>query len=126
MPTAQGNAKTFAIVKDSKIIKQIRLLEASEYTPAAGETQNENNYVIGASFDGTNFTNPHVDGFTDEQHMIYLRQRRDALLMACDWTQSRDVTLTNDSDWQTYRQTLRDLPANTADPKTPTWPTKPS
>ena len=46
--------------------------------------------------------------------------------MACDWTQSRDVTLTNDSDWQTYRQTLRDLPANTADPKNPTWPTKPS
>ena len=131
MPTAQGNAKTFAIVKDSKIIKQIRLLEASEYTPAAGETvhdigQNENNYVIGATFDGTNFTNPHVDGFTDEQHMIYLRQRRDALLMACDWTQSRDVTLPNDSDWQTYRQSLRDLPANTSDPKNPTWPTKPS
>ena len=29
------------------------------------------------------------------------------------------------AEWATYRQTLRDLPANTADPSNPTWPTKP-
>ena len=27
--------------------------------------------------------------------------------------------------WKTYRQALRDLPANTSDPINPTWPTKP-
>ena len=29
-------------------------------------------------------------------------------------------------EWKTYRQSLRDLPANTSDPANPTWPTKPS
>ena len=30
------------------------------------------------------------------------------------------------AEWVTYRQTLRDLPANTSDPENPTWPTQPS
>ena len=55
-----------------------------------------------------------------------LRVERDDLLFDSDWTQSRDVTLANDNDWKTYRQALRDLPANTSDPANPTWPTKPS
>lgn len=54
------------------------------------------------------------------------RSSRDRKLQQSDWTQSRDVTLSNDTDWKTYRQALRDLPANTADPSNPTWPTKPS
>ena len=55
-----------------------------------------------------------------------LRVERDNLLFDSDWTQARDVTLANDNDWKTYRQALRDLPANTSDPANPTWPTKPS
>ena len=35
-----------------------------------------------------------------------------------------DVTMSD--AWKTYRQALRDLPANTSDPSNPTWPTKPS
>ena len=35
-----------------------------------------------------------------------------------------DVTLAD--AWKTYRKNLRDLPANTADPANPTWPTKPT
>ena len=55
-----------------------------------------------------------------------LRMSRNRRLLASDWTQSRDVTLSNDADWKTYRQALRDLPANTSDPTNPTWPTAPS
>ena len=55
-----------------------------------------------------------------------LRISRNRRLLASDWTQSRDVTLSNDADWKTYRQALRDLPANTSDPTNPTWPTAPS
>ena len=29
--------------------------------------------------------------------------------MESDWTQSRDVTLSNDTDWKKYRQELRDI-----------------
>ena len=54
-----------------------------------------------------------------------LRRERNRLLAETDWTQSRDVTLSNDAEWATYRQALRDLPANTEDPANPLWPTKP-
>lgn len=43
--------------------------------------------------------------------MKKLRKQRDELLLKTDWTQSRDVTLSNDADWKTYRQALRDLPS---------------
>jgi|7_EtaG_2_1085326.scaffolds.fasta_scaffold46561_2 hypothetical protein len=56
---------------------------------------------------------------------VELRMERDGKLSASDWTQASDVTLANKAAWATYRQALRDLPANTADPANPTWPTKP-
>ncbi len=57
-----------------------------------------------------------------------LKGTREALLTASDWTQSPDSPLsdTKKQEWATYRQSLRDLPANTTDPANPTWPTKPS
>ena len=39
----------------------------------------------------------------------FSRAVRNAKLAETDWTQSRDVTLSNDSAWQTYRQALRDI-----------------
>ena len=41
-----------------------------------------------------------------------LRERRNALLTACDWTQLPGAPLTDaqQAAWQTYRQALRDLP----------------
>ena len=44
--------------------------------------------------------------------MRLLREERNQRLVETDWTQYRDVSLSNDSDWQTYRQSLRDLPQN--------------
>ena len=54
-----------------------------------------------------------------------LRTKRDALLAASDWTQVADAPV-NPSAWSTYRQALRDLPANTTDPTAVVWPTPPS
>ena len=48
--------------------------------------------------------------------MRLLRWERNRRLAETDWTQSRDVTLENDTEWKIYRQALRDLPA-TADPQ---------
>ena len=45
-------------------------------------------------------------------------------LQETDFYSLSDVTMPN--DMKTYRQELRDLPANTADPADVTWPTKPS
>jgi hypothetical protein len=54
-----------------------------------------------------------------------LRAERDGLLAASDWTVLSDSP-TSTAAWKTYRQALRDLPANTTDPTNPVWPTPPS
>jgi len=52
-----------------------------------------------------------------------LRQRRDQLLTETDYLALSDSTLTD--EMRSYRQALRDLPANTVDPANPVWPVKP-
>jgi len=47
--------------------------------------------------------------FSDAKKLSMLRSQRDELLKKTDWTQNRDVTLSNDADWKTYRQELRDI-----------------
>jgi|TARA_R100001443_G_scaffold111625_2_gene124533 hypothetical protein len=58
------------------------------------------------------------------QPLTDLRGQRNDLLAETDWMANSDVTISD--SWKTYRQQLRDLPANTSDPANPTWPTKPS
>ena len=57
-----------------------------------------------------------------------LRHYRDTLLRESDWTQFTDSPLTDlkKTEWKTYRQSLRDLPATESDPENATFPTKPS
>jgi hypothetical protein len=59
-----------------------------------------------------------------------LRSRRDGLLAESDWTQMPDSPLSSSkkTEWATYRQALRDLPAtNTATIEADVvWPTEPS
>lgn len=54
-----------------------------------------------------------------------LRIERNRLLAESDWTVLADSP-TSTAAWKTYRQALRDLPANTTDPTAPDWPTPPS
>lgn len=54
-----------------------------------------------------------------------LRNQRNLLLAACDWTQLPDAPV-DAVVWADYRQQLRDLPQNTIDPNNPVWPTEPS
>lgn len=60
-----------------------------------------------------------------EKAMKLVRKQRDVLLTECDWTQLSDAPLQNKAEWAVYRQTLRDLPANTTDPENVIWPTPP-
>ena len=67
----------------------------------------------------------------DASHMSHLRTERDEKLAASDWTQASDHSSPLSSDkkaeWETYRQSLRDLPA-TADMRSwpSVWPTEPA
>jgi len=65
------------------------------------------------------------DSIDSDINMEQLRAERDKKLAETDWTQSRDVTLTNDAAWQTYRQALRDITDTYSDLDSVVWPTKP-
>ena len=54
-----------------------------------------------------------------------LRIKRNSLLSQTDWTQNRDVTLSNDADWKTYRQKLRDVTKTYKSLDDVKWPTAP-
>ncbi|MDC0117578.1 phage tail assembly chaperone [Flavobacteriaceae bacterium] len=54
-----------------------------------------------------------------------LTLNRNELLQASDWTQVSDAPVDH-AAWAVYRQELRDLPANTEDPRNPVWPTRPN
>lgn len=53
-----------------------------------------------------------------------LRKKRNRLIAETDYFANTDVTMPDAI--KTYRQALRDLPANTTDPANPSWPIKPS
>ena len=68
----------------------------------------------------------------DASHMSHLRTARDEKLIDSDWTQASDHSspLANDkkTEWATYRQVLRDLPATTdmlTWPDSFNWPAEP-
>jgi len=61
-----------------------------------------------------------------------VRAERDKLLAECDWVTLKAVDASNDGlgiqlpqVWVTYRQALRDVPAQAGFPHNVAWPTKP-
>tara|TARA_R100000900_G_scaffold18716_1_gene15531 strand:- start:96 stop:389 length:294 start_codon:yes stop_codon:yes gene_type:complete len=58
-----------------------------------------------------------------------IREQRNALLTASDWTQANDSPLTTEvkTSWATYRTALRNLPdhSNWPNLEDDDWPTKP-
>ena len=50
---------------------------------------------------------------------------RNELLAQCDWTQLADSPV-DKTAWATYRQSLRDVPAQTGFPDSIDWPSKPT
>ena len=56
------------------------------------------------------------------------RFERNRRLEMSDWTVLPDSPLSDSkiAEWKTYRQALRDLPANTSDFSNPTYPTEPT
>ena len=61
---------------------------------------------------------------SNDWYLKVLRNKRNQLLAETDFYALSDVTMSD--EMKTYRQALRDLPANTSDPSNPTYPTKPN
>lgn len=66
---------------------------------------------------------------TDQGRRAMLRIERDRRLVETDWTElpsaAKRLSAAELAAWATYRQALRDLPADTADPDNPPWPIPP-
>jgi hypothetical protein len=75
----------------------------------------------------TNFVAHHetADGVPAEYFFERIRNWRNTELAATDWTQLTDSSVSK-TVWATYRQQLRDLPAQNADPKKLKFPTQPN
>ena len=116
------------------------LIDAIRALKEDASVSTRGNEIIWNDGNPTNITREQIDTKLEEMQSEYdlslplglLREERNLKLQETDWTQYRDVSLSNDSDWQTYRQSLRDLPS-TASPELDvqgnltnvTWPTKP-
>ena len=59
----------------------------------------------------------------DDRAAVEVRSERDSLLAATDWQALSDITMT--AETTTYRQALRDVPAQVGFPNTVNWPTSP-
>lgn len=61
-----------------------------------------------------------------EEKWLEVRDMRDSLLSQSDWTQFQDspISGSNLTDWQTYRQSLRDITSQ-SNPFDLVWPSKP-
>lgn len=66
-----------------------------------------------------------------DNYLTLLRDDRNQLLLESDWTQGADSPLDSSkkTEWQTYRQTLRDITSgisSVTDVENVNWPTPPS
>ena len=64
------------------------------------------------------------DAGANDRKAAEVRAERSAKLTATDWTQITDATA-DKTAWATYRQALRDIPAQAGFPWTVTWPDAP-
>lgn len=67
--------------------------------------------------------NAERDDYINNLLPVDVRNQRNALLAETDYMALSDVTMS--SEMATYRQALRDLPAQAGFPSSVNWPTKP-
>lgn len=63
------------------------------------------------------------DAGANDRKATEVRAERNAKITACDWRVLPDVS--NSDVWKTYRQALRDIPAQSGFPNNVTWPDAP-
>ena len=95
--------------------------EADSTDPETGEVDTDQ---VGQPLYGNewevSYTAQNMEQATAESNV---RARRDSLLQETDWMALSDVTMS--SEMTTYRQALRDVPAQSGFPFSVTWPNKP-
>ena len=118
MPNAEPDYDPLVqtLVRDAQPQKETRIRQADDDEPAdvaVGDSYETGRWVIGYTVSNK----PQADA------EAAVRNQRDRLLAETDWMALSDVTMS--SEMTTYRQALRDIPAQDGFPFSVTWPTKP-
>ena len=92
----------------------------SKVSAVTGQDMEGNDVTIDTHFSGDDTTK---DARLLADKWVNVRRDRDRKLAETDYLALSDSTLA--SDMKTYRQALRDVPADNADPDDISWPTKP-
>ncbi len=129
--------KNWANISNFYLLPTEKLKEYGWYSYRFVEAQkNENQYYDGSDFiieenevvEYQKVRNKTQQEITQEieSKWISIRYERNQLLSESDWTQLPDSPLTNQkqTEWQTYRQALRDVTIQ-PNPFTINWPTPP-
>lgn len=74
-----------------------------------------------------NLTSEQISEMIRNDKIRVIRDQRNALLFASDWTQTLDAPLTSEkkAEWAAYRQQLRDMMVNIEDPDLIVFPSQP-
>ena len=121
--TSSGKIVSCRNISDANLAKNLELAPGCAYIN--GTVPNNRDYKINLETLAIEQVAPTFD-LTE-----WVRTRRTIKLNASDWTQGADSPLSDSkkAEWQTYRQTLRDFPANLNGSWTTrddvVWPTEP-
>ena len=111
----------------------LSLKPTAQFSWAGTEIYSELNYLNSDTPPTESELDAEVTRLNNLEPMRLLRKERNKKIAESDWRANSDVTLS--TDWKTYRQDLRDLPASaspalnsdgTLDLTSVTWPTEPS
>lgn len=108
----------YAIIENG-IVTNIALADA----PLADNWIASEVACIGDKYEDGQFATPPLD---TAPVAAAARARRNGLLAASDWTQGKDIPDSVSTAWATYRQQLRDVPAQAGFPLNIQWPTPPN
>ena len=115
----------YAVIEKGVVVN-IVLADSKEFASTQGWVACEDSVKINDTYANGKFTSvSDEETKTPEELLQILRETRNHILAKSDWTQNRDITLSNDEDWKTYRQALRDITKDYKSLEDVKWPEKP-
>lgn len=121
------NVLTDAVLNDFNVYSVVQVENGGDYTKDYVEgTPTQSGSVYVQNWTESDASSEDIETRKNEK-WEEVRDIRDNLLAQSDWTQFQDSPITGSAltDWQTYRQGLRDITTQD-NPYSLTWPTKPS
>jgi hypothetical protein len=121
------NVLTDSVLNDFNVYSVIQVENGGDYTKDYVEgTPTQSGSVYVQNWTESDASSEDIETRKNEK-WEEVRDIRNNLLTQSDWTQFQDSPITGSllTDWQTYRQGLRDITSQ-ENPYSLTWPTKPS